>query len=136
MKSRDILPLDERLNIEEDSDLFYSMDADEQFELLTKYSKALEAAEIEFMYHINNIRQEHELLCENYSELAFEIERLSNLHSMERITSSKFRELVMKLLENSSKVRYEESMKRYREGCTDIESLINQAAHGKLVANF
>mgnify|MGYP003603749746 FL=1 len=132
MKSRDILPLERRLNIEEDSDLFYSMDADEQFELLTEYSKALEAAEVEFMYHINNIPQEHKLLCENYSELAFEIERLSNLHSMERITSSKFRELVMKLLENSSKVRYEESMKRYREGCTDVESLINQAAYGDL----
>ena len=136
MKSRDILPLDKRLNIEEDSDLFYSMDDDEQFELLTEYSKALEAAEVEFMYCINNIPQEHKLLCENYSELAFEIERLSNLHSMERITSSKFRELVMTLLENSSKFRYEESMKRYREGCTDVESLINQAAHGKLVANF
>ena len=132
MKSRDILPLDKRLNLEEDSDLFYSMDADEQFELLTEYSKALEAAEVEFMYHINNIPQEYKLLCENYSEVAFEIERLSNFHSMERITSSKFRELVMKLLENSSKVRYEGSMKRYREGCTDIESLINQAAHGKL----
>lgn len=132
MKSRDILPLDERLNIEEDSDLFYSMKNDEQFEILIKYSKALEAAEVEFVHHINNISQEHKLLCENYSEVAFEIERLSNLHSMERITSSKFRELVMKLLENSSKVRYEESMKRYREGCTDIESLINQAAYGKL----
>ena len=67
MKSRDILPLEDRsLKVLSE----YGMNR-----LLMKYSEALTAAEqefIDFMYHINNISQEHKLLCENYSELAFE----------------------------------------------------------------
>lgn len=128
MKSRDILPLEDR-TLKALSE--YGMNR-----LLMKYSEALTAAEQEFIDFVNQSIEDHKVSSETYGELAVDIERLSNLHATEQITSSKFRELVMKLLENSSKVRYEESMKRYREGCTDIESLINQAAHGKLVANF
>ena len=47
MKSRFILPLENRLNPDEDDDLFYTMNSEEKFELLSKYSEALTAAEDE-----------------------------------------------------------------------------------------
>ena len=104
MKSRFILPLENRLNPDEDDDLFYTMNSEEKFELLSKYSEALTAAEQEFMDFVNQSIEDHKVRCETYGELAVEIERLSNLHATEQISSGKFRELIMKLLEQNYNV--------------------------------
>ena len=48
------------------------------------------------------------------------------------VAENEVTELISNGLEYRSKARYEAAMKRYREGCTDVESLINQAAYGEL----